>query len=273
MPNEDGTVTAEEAVAAAAAAPKNWFDELEPDLKANPSITKFKAPGELAKSYVELQKTLGKEKVVLPTDKSTPEELKAFWKKLGAPDKEDDYDLNDEDIAEPIRISPEAKAMFKKYALEQGVPKSKLEGLFGVFKKATEQRFNQEVESIKKMRGESETTLRNEWGAAYEAKVAGAQKVIDKVFAGKNIRKEFREVLVNDVGFIQGMAELAEIVSEDALGGTKRTTMTPQEAQSEYNTIIMDKKGPLYDEMHPEHEAAVQKLADLQAMIMAGQAE
>ena len=51
---------------------KQWFDEFEPDLKANPSITKFKSPAEIAKSYVELQKTLGKDKVVVPTEKSTP---------------------------------------------------------------------------------------------------------------------------------------------------------------------------------------------------------
>jgi hypothetical protein len=252
---------------------KSWFDDLDPDLKANPSITKFKSPGDLGKSYVELQKTLGKDRVVVPNDKSTPEEWKAFWKKAGAPDKEDDYNVSDDELPEPARVSAEAKSALRKRAAELGVPKKHFDELFGTFKKLTESRFNQEVEGIKNLRGESETKLRDAWGAAYEPKVAGAQKVIDAFFKDKPIRKEFRDVLVNDVGFIQAMSEISEKMSEDVIGGTKRVTMTPDEAQSEYNTMIMDKKGALYNELHPEHDAAVQKLADLQAMIMAGQAE
>jgi len=56
---------------------KPWYDSLDTDLKTNPTITKFKSPAELGKSYVELQKAFGKDKVVVPTDKSTPEEWAA----------------------------------------------------------------------------------------------------------------------------------------------------------------------------------------------------
>lgn len=248
-----------------------WFDGLDADLKANPSITKFKGMGDLAKSYIEIQKTLGKDKIVVPTEKSTPEEWKAFWAKAGAPDKEDGYDLNDDDVAEPIRVSAEDKAAFKKAAIEMGVPKKHLEGMFNAFKKMRENSFNQETDKAKNMRGDSETKLREKWGAAYEAKVAGAQKVIDTVFKGKELHPAW-QVLSNDRAFIEGMSELAEMVSEDKIAGKARVTMTPDEAQSEYNNILGDKKHPFYNELHPEHDSAVTRMADLQAMIMAGQA-
>jgi len=250
---------------------EQWFDGLDADLKANPSITKFKTVGDLGKSYVELQKALGKDKIVVPTEKSTPEEWKAFWAKAGAPEKEDDYELNDDDVAEPIRVSAEEKAAFKKAALEMGVPKKHLEGMFNAWKKMRESSFNQEVEKTKNMRGDSETQLREKWGAAYDAKVAGAQKVIDSVFKGKELHPAWK-ALSNDKGFIEGMAELAEMVSEDKIAGKARVTMTPEEAQSEYNAMLGDKKHPYHNELHPEHEAAVQRSLDLLAMSMAGQA-
>lgn len=250
--------------------PKSWYDELDADLKANPSITKFKAPGELAKSYVELSKTLGKDKVVLPTDKSTPEEWKAFWKKVGAPEKDSDYDVGDDDMPEPIRISPEAKSALQKKAIELGVPKHHFEELFKTFKGLTETKFKQETDKVANLRGESETELRKEWGAAYDAKVTGAQKVIDTFFKDKGVRPEF-QILANDKGFIKAMADIAESISEDKIAGVARTSMTPQEAQQELNNIVGNMKGPYYNELHPEHDAMVQKVLDLQAMVMRGQ--
>lgn len=245
---------------------KSWHDELEPDLRANPSITKFKSVGDLGKSYVELQKSLGKDKVVLPTDKSTPEEWKAFYKKIGAPDKAEDYDVSDEDMPEQFRLGAEEKAEFRQKMLEAGLPKKHFEAAWKYYKESTLRRITQETENIKNMRGDAETNLRKEWGAAYEAKVDGAQKVINKFFEGKNIRPEFK-VLANDKGFIQAMAEIAESMSEDVIAGKERSTLTPSEAQQELSKIVGDLKGPYYNELSPEHDATVDRVLDLQRML------
>jgi hypothetical protein len=248
---------------------KQWFDEFDPDLKSNPSITKFKSPAEIAKSYVELQKALGKDKVVLPTDKSTPEEWRAFYKKLGAPDKDDEYDVSDEELPEQARTDGAVKEAFRKAMHGQGLTKKQFEGAWKFYKESTLNRINQHAESLKSMRGGTEAELRQEWGAAYEPKVAGAQKVIDTFFKDKGIRPEF-SVLANDKGFIKAMADIAEKIGEDVIAGSTRTTMTPQEAQTQLNEMMMDKKGAFHNELHPEHEAAVEKFNDLQRMIMAG---
>lgn len=250
---------------------KNWFDEFEPDLKANPSITKFKAPADLAKSYIELQKSLGKDKVVIPTEKSTPEEWRAFYKKLGAPDKDDEYDVSDEDMPEIARTDAAVKEAFRKSMHGQGLTKKQFEGAWKFYKDTTLNKINQQTEELKNMRGGAESDLRQEWGAAYEGKVNGAQKVIDTFFKDKGIRPEF-SILANDKGFIKAMASIAEKIGEDVIAGSTRVTMTPQEAQSELNNMMMDKKGAFHNELHPEHESAVEKFNDLQRLIMAGQA-
>ena len=245
---------------------KNWYDDLAPDLKSNPSIQEFKNVEDLGKSYVELQKSLGKEKVVLPTDKSTPEEWKQFYRKIGAPENAEEYDVSDEDMPEQFRLGAEAKAEFRQKMLEAGLPKKHFDAAWKYYKESTLRRIEQEAESIKNMRGSAETELRKEWGAAYEPKVAGAQKVINKFFEGKNIRPEFK-ILANDLGFIKAMSEIAESMSEDVIAGKERVTLTPAEAQQELSKIIGDLKGPYYNELSPEHDAMVQRVIDLQTMV------
>lgn len=271
MPTPEETAAAE--AAAAAAQNKPWYDGLDADLKANPSVQKFKDVGSLTKSYLELEKTLGRDKIVIPTEKDGADVHAAFWKKLGAPEKAEDYDVGDEDLPEPVRISKDAKDALRKRAAELGVPKKQFEELFKLQKQLTEKRFNQEVERLKNLRGESEAKLREKFGAGYEAKTANAQKLLDTFGKGKEFTKEFKEVLVNDRGFIEMMAEIAEAVSEDKFGGKQRTSMTPQEAQSELNQIMGDLKGPYYNDLHPEHNAIVDRTLILQQLIEAGQAQ
>lgn len=245
---------------------KKWYEGLNPDLASNPSIQKFNSVEDLGKSYVELQKSLGKDKVVLPTDKSTPEEWKAFYRKIGAPEKADEYDVSDEDMPEQFRLGAEAKAEFRQKMHEAGLPKKHFEAAWKYYKESTLRRIEQESESIKNLRGDAETNLRKEWGAAYDGKVAGAQKVVEKFFKDKGIRPEF-SVLANDKGFIKAMSEIAESLSEDVISGKERLTLTPQEAQQELQKIIGDIKGPYYNELSPEHDAVVDRVLDLQKMV------
>lgn len=249
----------------APAGSKQWFDDLDADLKSNPSVIKFKSPADLAKSYINLEKTLGKGRVVVPTEKSTPEEWRAFFKAGGAPEKEDEYDVGMEDLPEQARTPAEQLAALRKAALDNGVSKKAWDGIFKAYKDGANARLNQEVESIKKMRETSETELRQEWGAAYDGKVQNAQKVIDKFFKENGVRKEF-SILANDKGFIKAMAAIADQLGEDAIVGRAKLTMTPDEAQAEIAKMLGDRKSPFFDDLHPEHQAYKDKYNSLVEM-------
>lgn len=233
---------------------QQWFDDLDADLKSNPSVTKFKTKADMAKSYINLEKTLGKNRVVVPTEKSTPEEWKAFFKAGGAPDAEDAYDIGMEDLPEQARTPAEALSAFRKAALENGVTKKQFDSMFKAYKETTNNRLNQEVESINKMRENTETELRKEWGAAYDGKVQNAQKVVEKFFKDNGIRKEF-SILANDKGFIKALSQIADQLGEDAIVGRAKLTMTPDEAQAEVAKMLGDRKSPFFNDLHPEHQA------------------
>lgn len=244
---------------------KAWFDSLDPDLKENPSIKKFKDPGALAKSYVELQKMIGKDKIVVPTDKSTPEEWAAFYKKVGRPDEMTGYDVPDIEMPEEIKMREEALEAFRQKAHELGLTKKQFAELYGLQAEINNRMFTQQVEEAQKMMETTETELRKEWGAAYEKKIDNAQKVVNSFFKDKGIHPAFK-VLSNDKGFVAAMSEIAEKMGEDVIAGTARITMTPQEAQREINKMMGDTKGPLFNDLHPEHSAAVDRMTELTRM-------
>lgn len=252
---------------------KNWYDGLDGDLKSNPSITKFKSEADLAKSYIELQKALGKDKVQVPTEKSTPEEWRAFFRKVGTPEKEDEYDVGDEDLPEQVRPDAATKEQFRKAMHGENMTKKQFEAAWKFYKTTTLNKLNQEVTRIQALKGSAETELRNEWGGAYDGKVTQAQGVINTFFKDKGISPEFK-VLANDKGFIKAMAEIAEKLGEDVIAGKPRTTKTPDEASKEYNEIMRSgKKHPFFNELDPEHDQMVEYVAGLQELMMAGRGQ
>lgn len=242
---------------------KGWYSELGSDFANNPSITKFKDAKSLAKSYLELQKVIGKDKVVLPTEKSSPEEWREFYRKIGTPEGIDGYQVEDNDLPDEAKISDEGLAAFKEKALELGLTPKQFGELYNLQTELLRNSFNQHKESFEKMKSDSETGLRKEWGKAYDVKIDNAQKVINHFFKGKDINQAF-EVLANDKGFIKAMAEIGESMGESvASGGSARMTLTPEEAQNEINQLVADTKGPLYDNLDPRHLSTKQRYFDL----------
>lgn len=247
----------------------SWYDTLDPDLKEHPSITKFKDPGSLAKSYVELQKLIGKEKIVVPTEKSTKEEWDAFYSKVGRPESATDYAVPELELPEEIKMRGEHLEAFRAKAHELGISKKAFAELYGFEAGLRQQAYNQQLENVAKMKSESETSLRGEWGAAYEKKVDSAQKLIHNFFGGKELNPAFK-VLANDKGFIKAMVEIAEKVGEDNIAGSPRLTLTPKEATSQMNAMLGDFKHPYHNNLHPEHNAAVERFIELARMAESG---
>lgn len=246
---------------------ENWYDALDEDLRNNPSITKYKSFDDMVKGHLELSKMIGKEKIVIPTEKSTPEEWNAYFEKIGRPTDLTGYEVPEiKDLPEEIKMRDEMLEAFKQKAHELGLTKKQFAELYALQTEMSQNSFNQQKESLQKLAQVTETDLRKEWGAAYEKKVDGAQQVINTFFKGKGINKAF-EILANDKGFVSAMSDIAEKLGEDVITGIPRTTMTPQEAEKEYNEIMGNPSHPLFNDLHPEHNAAVDRMTELRRMM------
>jgi len=246
-----------------------WYDTLDSDLKSHPSVTKYGSLNDAIKGSLSLETMIGKDKVTLPSDKSTPEELSSFYNSIGRPEGVDGYETPNLELDSQLLMKDNELEVFKAKAHELGLTNKQFSELYALNSTMNQDGYNSMLEGQAAGKQKTETALRTEWGEAYDAKVDGAQKVINGFFEGKidESNKAAFGALANSKGFIQAMSEIAGKLGEDGISGGKRQTLTPDEASTELNGIIMDANHPYNNNADPEHNAAIDKVLALQQMV------
>ena len=231
----------------------------------------------LAKSYVELQTTLGADKVALPGKDAKPEEMDAFYNRLGRPDTVDGYELNDWQPPEgvPWDMDMTNEMIGKLHA--RGLTKAQAQGVLADQAELADARWKGHGEEVVKAREQTVADLKTKYGAAFAPKMEAGKKaalaIVEKAGLGKNPFEQAMPDgrLVGDLpGMVEVMIAFGEATGEDGSPGPgARTTRTPDEAQKELNEMIGDKSklAILTDAMHPEHGALQQRKADLERQI------
>jgi len=247
-----------------------WYENLPPDYSNDPDVTKYNSLEEYVKGNREVRKLIGKDKVVVPSDKSSDEDKAEFYKKLGRPDKAEDYVVPEapEGMPDEVKIRPENLGQIKSRLHEMGLNKKQFAEAISLVDELNLKSYNQDLEAAQKLKETTLTSLNAEWGAAAETKIDGAQKVINTFFANKTMHKAF-PILANDKGFVQAMSEIAESMGEDRIAGTPRATMTPVEAKTKLDALMagsLPESKAYYDDTNPEHQAVVDQALSWQHM-------
>jgi len=244
----------------------DWREGLDPTIKQHPSIQNFKSPGDLAKSWVEAQKLIGRDKIPVPDpNKATKEDWDMVFERLGRPKDTTGYNIPDIKLPEGYpETNKEFMEEFKGKALELGMLPAQVNGLYQWFMEEQIAEFNQYGEQRKNERGEAENALRKMWGKAFEQNFAIAEQAVNKYGTEKFITKLKSTGLSNDPDMIQFIADMAKNFSEDKIAGKPQgLTLSPEEATHEIAKIKADPKHPYWDKQHPEHEYAMQKMKSL----------
>lgn len=103
-------------------ASKSWLEGLG-DLGKDPSLQMFKEPSALAKSWVNAQKMIGADKVVIPGKEATEQDWEAFYNKIGRPEAPDKYEVKDKDGKDML------DAAFKTIAHKNGLTANQVKAL------------------------------------------------------------------------------------------------------------------------------------------------
>ena len=223
---------------------KQWYDDLPADIKANPSIQKFKKPEDMAKSYLELSGLLGHEKIALPKDADDVVAIAHLNRALGVPEDPSKYEL--EAIAAPegfegMEFGDDA---FKQLAFNHKLTPAQANGLkkdyvamLAEMKGNAEKAYTEQIEA-------SKSALTKEWGLAYEPKVKLAQSLMNKFAGSKENFDAINAKIGTDPAALRMLAKIAENFSEGSLGDLgdegSRFTKTPSEAKAEYDKIMND---------------------------------
>ncbi len=238
----------------------DWREGLDPAVKNHPSLASFKTTGDLAKSWVEAQKLIGREKIPVPGEKATKEDWDMVFDRLGRPKDKEGYGIPEVKMPEGYP-APDKEFMnnFKQKAFELGMLPNQVNGLYSWFMENEAAKFNQYGESRKLERGEAENALRKLWGKAFEQNFQIAEQAVNKYGTEGFITKLKQSGLNNDPDMVKFIADMAKNFSEDRIAGKPAgLTLSPEEAIAEINKIqgeaMKDRNHPMNNKRHPEYE-------------------
>jgi hypothetical protein len=251
------------APAPAAPAAPEWLTSLPPELRDAPSLKRYGSVQDLARAYTEAETLIGRKGIIPPGENDPPEVHRKFREALGVPEKPEGYALKPPAGVPEGTFTPESAAMFQSWAHKHGLTPKQAQGLLEDYLGSTAQGLAANEQARAAKVEEAVTTLRGEWGAAYDAKVERANRAL-KQFGGDDLVAALAETgLANDPRMIRAWAAIGEKMGEDnpAGLGTGRSAggvLTPAEATAELRRI-MGKGAPIWDRKHPEHQWAVQR--------------
>jgi hypothetical protein len=252
-----------------------WKGRVGEDLANSPSLGKFLDTEDglknLSTSYANLEKLLGHEKVPIPKGPDDVAGLAVFNKAMGVPQTADGYQLPDVTLPGDMSKLAFDKNTFSQTMHEQGLTPRQAEGLWKKYTEMTVGVYQKHLQEYQNTVNATVNALRNEWGDAYGAKVELGEMVVAKFAKDKDEGDYLTSTLAKDPRGIRFLAKIGEQFSENKIGDFKHTNyaMSPEEAENEYNKIMMDQNHPYLNPKATEqdHQAAVMYVNKLIAVM------
>lgn len=193
---------------------EGWREKLGGELAGNASLKTITSLPDLAKSYVETKKLVGS-KLEAPNEKSTPEQIAAWRKTVGAPDKPEGYlgeakSLRPESVPESM-WDVESEKKFLALAHKHHLPAATVKELLGFHAEAISSALKQSQEAEAGVLQAEAAKLKQAWGVDLEANINLATRVAQTVGLPKD------HPVFTNADVVQAFAKLGKLFSEDKI--------------------------------------------------------
>lgn len=236
---------------------EEWKNSLPEELKAHPSFGPIKTLEDMAKGYVHAQKLVGRDKVTIPKEDATEDEIENFWRKVGKPESPEKYDLS-----ETQNLDTEFLDDFKKAAHEANVLPSQAEKLIKWYDLKAKEELEKSNATAESQRKEAFDRLQKEWGQDFDQNRLKAKQGYDQ-FVTPSLHDELKQKgLTKDPTFLKVMYEVGKSLKEGSFRGeaVANIGLTPEMAQEKLNNILSDPKHPYMNSRDPRHDKAVEEV-------------
>lgn len=246
----------------AAPADTSWKDTLPDDLKADPSLGAIHDINSLAKSYVNAQKLVGKEKFVIPGEHATSDDWRGVYRKLGLPETIETYEMK---IPEGSNFEDGFVSALKKTAFEQNILPHQISGLLEWYSEANNEQSSKLEERHVADREAEIANLKTEWGEAYQQNVNLAKQALRVSGMGDALFTWLDDSgLDTDPMMVKLMSALGGMLGEDHITSDKQQQgLSPDDLDTQIKQIMGDKEHPFNVKEHPNHNQAVQDVMRL----------
>jgi len=205
-----------------AEAPKSvWYDSID-DSSLRRSAEKFKEPGDLLKSYVELERRLSKS-VTPPGPDATPDEIMAYRKRVGIPDTHDGYRFELPAGSEGSPLDEDFQKAMAAAFHDTGITLEQAKALntaFNVFSGSLQERTAADnLRLHQQAADQAETQLREEWGRDFNLNARYAHTACTKFFPEDLAEIELKDgsLLGSHPAFLRGLSEIGKRATEGGM--------------------------------------------------------
>lgn len=222
---------------------EGWLDRL-PDAEFGeykPTLQNFRTLPDILKTLGHQQKQIGKPKgVTIPGEGAKPEEIAAFRKALGIPEKPEDYGLKPEKLPDGIEWDEEMEKSIAALALEHNVPPKAMKALVGKMLDRDVARNAAVSKQVEQMLADGEAKLKQTWGGDFDKKLAHAGRV------AKTVGLDPASPGLTDPNVVIALERLGAMMSEDRLVPDGGNGATNQPGKVRAKDIMTNPDNPDY---------------------------
>jgi hypothetical protein len=244
----------------------NFKDLIPEEFKEDKSLSNFNNMEDLLKSYKHAQSLVGADKIPVPNKHATEEDWNEVFKRLGAPDKPEDYkyDIKDQEL-DSNQVSE-----FNKTAHQLGLLPKQAEGLIKFYNEMNGNMAASEEDAAAQAQLVTETELKKEFGPQFSKRLDQAKKLAVNSLGSEFLENTYLKDgsrLGDNIKVIKAFSELADKLSEDEIiKGDGSEYMTAKDIEKEINELTQE--GSAYwSKTHPNHNKAVQEVLKLREML------
>ena len=217
---------------------------------------KFDSVEQLAKSYQELERTMGS-KVTLPSDTASAEDLDGFYQKLGKPDSAEGY------------TAPEGMEEWSESARAIALASHMTRDQWNLFAKAQEEAMRGATKQAEQNLEEGHTRLQEKYGSSYEGHLETAKRGRDYLMQNEQLSETVGGLDLKDPAAYELLKTVGGLMADDQ---TPNTSETAQDESSEHKKMAARLKeimlSPSWgNRKDPEHEKVSQEYYSLFAQL------
>ena len=253
----------------------SWRDGLSEEFRDNPSLADIQDLDGLAKSFINAQRLVGVNKVELPGENATPDQLSDFHSQLGRPDSADGYQFEaPEGLPDGFNYDENLAGAFRESAFKAGLTPQQAKIVHDDYVKDVAQGVSEMLEADSKAVRDANTAIRKEWGDNYDNNVNETLRAIqfmggpDFLNALKATGAMTADGAIKSAPMAFALHKVASLLTEDALpeGMKAQFTSSSADAAAEITRLKQDKDfmAAWTDSNHVGHAEAVAKMQDLQ---------
>ena len=251
-----------------------WADSLPEDIRKDPSLSTIKTLPDLAKSYVNAQKMIGKDKIPVPDAKhATEADWLAVYHKLGAPTKVDDFKFKLPDGLDEKTVDAGFMTKIKEAAVAAGVAPWQFEKIFNAYHEVATTKIGESDKEFETVRNTDIDNLKKEWGQAYENQIKKANVAFQELLKPEERKRLIEDGIAGHPSVVKILANAAKMLTPDKFighGDGINGGMTPEEALAKAKQMQGDPNHPYRVSTHPNHKAAKEEVQNLYKIAFPG---